>query len=162
MPPASRAAEEDALLKHITAIMVLALCIAGADASFADDFEAVPPVRHQATLKECGECHMAYQPALLPRESWAAMMDDLPNHFGEDASLPDKLAADIRAYLTGASEPARRNRGQPELRITGTRWWIHEHDDVRASAWRDPKVGAKSNCAACHKQAEQGYYDDDD
>jgi len=108
VPPASRAAEEDALLKHITAIMVLALCIAGADASFADDFEAVPPVRHQATLKECGECHMAYQPALLPRESWAAMMDDLPNHFGEDASLPDKLAADIRAidrrFGTGAAK----------------------------------------------------------
>lgn len=127
-----------------------------------DELEAVPPVAHQATLEECGECHMAYQPALLPRESWAAIMDGLADHFGEDASLSPAVAAEIRAYLVGASVPARRKLAQPVLAITEQRWWQHEHDDIRPSAWRDPKVLSKSNCPACHKGAERGIYEDAD
>lgn len=146
----------------IAALAVLAALVAGPPAPRADELDAVPPVTHQATLEECGECHMAYQPALLPRESWAAIMDDLANHFGEDASLPAALTADIRAYLVGASAPARRGAAQPVLSITGQRWWLHEHDDIRASAWQDPKVGAKGNCVACHKRAERGIYEDED
>ena len=146
----------------IAAIAAFAALVAGAQAPRADEFESVPPVTHQATLEECGECHMAYQPALLPRESWAAIMDDLANHFGEDASLPAALTADIKAYLVGASVPGRRELAQPELGITGQRWWLHEHDDMRASTWQDPKVVAKANCVACHKGAERGIYEDED
>lgn len=146
----------------IRALAVLAASAAAAPALQADELETVPPVTHQATLEECGECHMAYQPALLPRESWAAIMDDLPNHFGEDASLPPGLTAEIRAYLVGASAPARRQAERPALKITEQRWWRHEHDDIRAPAWQDPKVGARGNCPACHRGAERGIYEDDD
>lgn len=148
--------------KPIAALAALAALFTGTLAPRADELEAVPPVTHQATLEECGECHMAYQPVLLPRESWAAIMDDLSDHFGEDASLPPGLTAEIRAYLVGASAPARRQAERPILKITQQRWWLHEHDDIRASAWQDPKVGAGGNCPACHKGAERGVYEDDD
>lgn len=148
--------------KHVAPVLALAVLIAGAGASPADELEVVPPVTHQATRDECGECHMAYQPALLPRESWAAIMADLANHFGEDASLPPALTAEIEAYLVGASRPARRPAARPVLAITEQRWWLHEHDDIRAARWRSLEVGAKGNCPACHKDAERGLYDDED
>lgn len=147
---------------RLASFLALAALTAGAGASLADERDVVPPVTHQATRDECGECHMAYQPALLPQESWAAIMDDLGNHFGEDASLPAATAAEIRAYLVGASRPARRAAAQPVLAITAQRWWLHEHDDVRAARWQDPDVATKSNCPACHKGAEHGLYDDED
>lgn len=148
--------------RSIRALAVLAASAAAAPALQADELETVPPVTHQATLEECGECHMAYQPALLPRESWAMIMDDLSNHFGEDASLPPGLTAEITAYLVGASAPARRQAERPVLKITEQRWWLHEHDDIRAARWRSLEVGAKGNCPACHKDAERGLYDDED
>ncbi|MDH5218993.1 MAG: diheme cytochrome c, partial [Gammaproteobacteria bacterium] len=37
--------------------------------------------------EECSACHMAYQPGLLPARSWEKMMDNLADHFGENAEL---------------------------------------------------------------------------
>ena len=37
--------------------------------------------------KECGSCHMAYQPQFLPQRSWNKMMKNLDNHFDVDATL---------------------------------------------------------------------------
>lgn len=149
--------------RHVALAMLLIVsAVVGAASSRADEMEFVPPVTHQATIAECGTCHMAYQPALLPRESWAAIMDDLSNHFGEDASLPTALAAEIKAYLVGASVPARRPSAEPILKITEQPWWRHEHDEIPAATWQSPKVVAKGNCGACHRFADRGIYDDDE
>ena len=119
-----------------------------------DEMERVPPVTHAATQKECGECHMAYQPALLPAASWSRVMEGLADHFGERATLPDAVTAEIRAYLTGNA-----GRGDGRLlRITEQRWWLDEHD-FRADIWRRKEVGSKANCQACHRLAEKGDYD---
>ncbi|WP_431858654.1 cytochrome C [Azospirillum sp.] len=136
---------------HIVATAVLLLA---ATAAWADEMERVPPVTHAATQKECGECHMAYQPGLLPAASWTRIMDGLADHFGDKATLPDAVAADIRAYLT-------RNAGRGDgrlLRITEQRWWLHEHD-FRADVWGRKEVGSKANCEACHRLAGKGDYD---
>jgi hypothetical protein len=72
-------------------IGVTAAALITTGAARANEFERVPPVTHAATLKECGECHMAYQPGLLPAASWNRIMDGLADHFGENASvLPAK------------------------------------------------------------------------
>ena len=133
--------------------------------------ERYNPVRHAPTLKECGSCHMAFQPQMLPRKSWEAVMDGLADHFGEDASLDAETAKSIREYLTKNAADASWTGGRfmrglsktsAPLRITETPHWIHEHnDEVPASAWNDPKVKSKANCVACHKLAEKGFYDDD-
>lgn len=138
---------------HTVATAAL-LLLAAATASLADEIERVPPVTHAATQKECGECHMAFQPGLLPAASWNRVMDGLTDHFGERASLPEAVAADIRAYLAGNA-----GRGDGRLlRITEQRWWLHEHD-FRADIWRRKEVGSKANCEACHRLAGKGDYD---
>ena len=48
---------------------------------------------------ECGSCHIAYPPQLLPKESWQALMAGLPTHFGSDASVDAKTAKQIESYL---------------------------------------------------------------
>lgn len=139
--------------RFATAVLLLA-ATAFTTAAMADGMEQVPPVSHAATLKECGECHLAFQPALLPAAGWNRVMDGLSDHFGEKATLPDSVAADIRSYLT-------RNAGRGDgrlLRVTEQRWWRHEHD-FGPEIWRRKAVGSKVNCEACHRLAGQGDYD---
>lgn len=144
-----------ALRRHFLCL-ALPLTLLALAPAFADEGEWVPPVRHAETLKECGECHMAFQPALLPAGSWRAIMGNLSDHFGEDASLPPATAASIEHYLVAGA-----GRGDPSLlRITEQRWWRHEHD-FSPGRFARPEVRSKINCAACHQGAENGYYEDD-
>lgn len=141
--------------------------------------DRVPPVRDELTRKECGECHMVFQPAFLPAAVWNRMMDRLDDHFGEDASLSADKAEAIRRYLTENAGFARRGRhdehvrgnnwampwasssqDQPELRITTTRWFLHEHR-LPPHVWQRPEVKSPANCPACHHRAEEGIYDED-
>ena len=72
------------------------LLLSGIAPALADG-PRVPPVDHQATIKECAACHMAFPPQMLPARSWEALMGDLANHFGENAQLDAAAAADIKA-----------------------------------------------------------------
>jgi len=133
--------------------------------------ERYPPVTDAMTKKECGDCHMAFQPAFLPARSWAKIMDNLSDHFGEDASLPKEKVEHIKAYLMANAADKRwrskmmrgvRKNWTP-LRITELPYWRHEHEEeVRPSAWKDPRVKSKANCKACHKRADRGIYDDEE
>lgn len=64
--------------------IILTVLLGGALPAWAD--ERLPPIANDAVKKECGACHMAFQPQFLPQRSWRLMMGDLANHFGEDAS----------------------------------------------------------------------------
>ncbi len=125
-------------------------------AALAGEFEQVPPVTHPAMLKECGECHMAYQPGLLPAASWNRIMDGLSDHFGENASLPADAVTTLRAYLTQNA-----GGGDGQLtRITEQPWWQRKHD-FDPTIWQRKAVGSKSNCEACHREAAKRLYEDD-
>ena len=123
----------------------------------------------QAWAAECGSCHQPFHPSLLPRSSWASLMANLADHFGEDASLPADRTAAIAAFLeryAGESwdtEAARRfailSPADP-LRITATPWWVAKHDDVPAALFASPAVKSRSNCQACHQDAASGRFDD--
>ncbi len=130
--------------------------------------ERYPPVTDAMTRKECGECHMAFQPAFLPARSWAKIMDTLSDHFGEDASLPKEKVEHIKQYLMANAADTRWRskmmRGVSKdwtpLRITELPYWKREHDEeVPPQAWKDPKVGSKANCKACHRYADVGVYE---
>lgn len=130
----------------------------------------VPPVTDAVTRAECGSCHMAFQPAFLPAASWRVMMGTLKDHFGDDASLPPETTAHIAAYLEANAADSPRGMGRKYLRrlgpdaapqrITEMRWFVHEHD-FPDRVWKRPDVVTRSNCAACHRGAEQGLYEDD-
>jgi len=117
---------------------------------------------HPAYQAECGSCHVAYPPRLLPARSWRALMGGLDRHFGSDASLDAGTAATITRFLEQNAGRDRTGSSTPVLRITETRWFVHEHDEVPASAWKHPQVKSASNCAACHVNAGRGRYNEHD
>jgi len=120
-------------------------------------------LNNEAWRSECGDCHVAYPPAMLPASSWRALMAGLEDHFGVDASLDAQTQAEIAAFLAqnAGREPPNRD-SLPVLRISETRWFRHEHqDELPLSIWQHPEVRSPANCEACHTQAEQGDYDED-
>ncbi|TCT19181.1 diheme cytochrome c [Thiobaca trueperi] len=131
------------------------------------------PVTNAAYGEECGSCHMAYQPGLLPARAWAAVMspEGLSNHYGDDASLTDALRNEISAYLTAnaadqtGGKRARKfaeshtgaNGGLP--RISENPYFVKEHDEIPLRLIKDnPDVGSLSKCNACHRKAAEGDY----
>ena len=132
----------------------------------------VAPVNNQAYRDECGSCHFAFQPGLLPEKSWRKMMAGLDDHFGDNAELDAKLNKDILNYLVSNSadksdyKRAKRIAGSIKeadvpLRISDTLYFKRKHDEVPVRFVKDNKeVGSYSNCAACHTRAEAGSYNE--
>lgn len=112
---------------------------------------------HPRYVEECGSCHVAYPPQLLSAESWRAVMNGLDRHFGTDAAIDAAAHADIAAYLA-ANAGTPRKFGATAKRVTETRWFAREHDEVPAHVWKRPDVKSAANCGACHTQAERGDY----
>lgn len=138
------------------AVSVLALALTAQDAR-ADGKRYT--ARNDTWQTECGACHVAYPPQLLPAPSWRALMSGLDQHFGADAGLDSQSAVEIGAFLEKNALPqTTKPSDKPILRITQTRWFKHEHDDVPASQWKDPQVKSPANCIACHAAAEDGDY----
>lgn len=123
--------------------------------------DRVPVLTDPLTRKECGICHMAFQPGLLPARSWTAMMDGLADHFGDDASLPPAQKEAIRAVLVAGAGRDRHPDAIAPLRISETGWFVKEHRRITPAVWQRADIKSKANCTACHRQAEQGIYDDD-
>jgi hypothetical protein len=130
-----------------------------------------PPVTDPVVKEECGSCHLAFAPGMLPAASWQRMMTQLDDHFGDDASLDADTNRRITAYLVANAADSgggRRRHGMlrgvsldnPPLRITELPKWRREHRKVRDWEWQDKKVGSKANCTACHRDAASGYYED--
>jgi hypothetical protein len=152
------------LVVGLTAV-VLTKARAGGDDYF-------PPVTDKVTADECGSCHMAFPPAMLPSASWRRMTTELEDHFGDNASVDADTAAHITRYLVdNASDTGGRYYGRKLMkgvsdgaspqRITELPKWVREHDEVPRSEWKQTDVGSKANCPACHVDASQGYFEDD-
>ncbi|MFP5381252.1 MAG: diheme cytochrome c [Gammaproteobacteria bacterium] len=134
-----------------------------------DDY--FPPVIDPVVKEECGSCHIAFAPSMLPARSWKRMMSNLKDHFGDDASLDADTAARISAYLAanaadtgGKRYSSKLLRGvttnSVPLRITELPKWTREHREVPAWEWKHKDVRTKANCVACHADAERGFYED--
>ena len=131
----------------------------------------VAAVTNPVYQEECGSCHMAYPPGLLPGRSWEKMMAGLEEHFGENAELDSATAAELTRFLVEHSADAkpqyRRSRHitrdlsseSVPLRITELAYFRHEHDEIPARlVTANPKVNSFSNCNACHQKAELGSF----
>lgn len=121
-----------------------------------------------AYAAECGDCHMPYHPSLLPADSWHALFAGLDSHFGENASLPAETVAMLEAYVTANAAgsfdtlPAnvfRRVSADAPYQITATPFWKWRHAEIEDAVFRSPAVGARGNCAACHRDAATGLFD---
>jgi hypothetical protein len=131
------------------------------------------PATDAAYLQECGGCHLAYPPGLLPARSWNRLLAGLDDHFGENAELAAPARDHLRAYLTGnAADNATNKRsrrivasldGATPLRISETPYIQHKHRELPSGAiGANAKVKTLGDCAACHRQAQRGDFNDDD
>lgn len=136
------------------ALLALALMVAAPQASAESPLYTAT---NDTWKTECGSCHIAYPPGLLPRRSWRAIMSGLEKHFGTDASLDPATAAEITAFLEKNAGRDRSPRDSaPSLRVTDTQWFRHEHDEVPETVWKNPTVKTAANCIACHTRADVG------
>jgi len=137
-------------------VVIIAASIGTAVVRADDDdherFAATDPVWKE----ECGSCHIAYPPRLLPASSWKQIMSSLDKHFGSDASVDKQTADHIAAFLERNAGRERASGTSTNLRITRTRWFLREHHEVSARTWLNPKVKSASNCEACHIDAANG------
>lgn len=120
---------------------------------------------------ECGSCHVAFHPNLLPSRSWARIMAEQKQHFGADLGLDAPTSAALLAFMTANSADSRSTEASFKierslkaqdvpLRVTETPYWIKKHSDIAAADWQSPQVKSKTNCVACHSDAEAGTFQD--
>ncbi|MBR7800994.1 diheme cytochrome c [Undibacterium sp. FT137W] len=111
--------------------------------------------------QECAACHIAYPAGMLPTASWKRLMNNLPNHFGTDASLDNASVQQISQWLQLYGGTYKRVTSEaPQDRITRSAWFIRKHDEVSAQTWKLAAVKSPSNCMACHQQANLGDFNE--
>ncbi len=130
----------------------------------------VPPVENTLYEEECGSCHFAFQPALLPGASWKKLMSNLDNHFGENAELPEQTRVSLYEYLSAnaadkvsgykRSTRIMRSLGHlAPLRITDIPYIHRQHHGIPSRIIKNnPDIRSLSNCANCHTRAAAGSY----
>lgn len=127
-------------------LLLLAAATLAAEAMAEGRFAAPQNDRWKA---ECGSCHIAYPPQLLPAPAWQRLIAGLDRHFGTDASVEPGVAAEIGDFLQRHSGTGKRVAGSGEsLRITQTPWFVREHRKVSA---KNP-----AGCESCHTTAAEG------
>lgn len=138
--------------------------------ALADEDANFPMPPDPLYVSECGSCHTAYAPGLLPARSWRRMMDELEHHFGSDAALPEpQRLAILNALVDHAADAAvatplmRRiagsiHPGAAPQHIVETPFFKYMHDEVPQSFWRRPRIKNPANCGACHPRADEGRY----
>jgi hypothetical protein len=147
------------------------ISMVGAARAVADD--RFPPIANEAVRSECSDCHIAYQPQMLPQRSWRQLMGALAEHFGEELGLDEATKQQVLGYLLdnaadkSETKGARKflrglSSGDTPIRITDTPRWKEKHHELPETVWSDPRIAFKADCAACHTEAARGLYDDDE
>jgi hypothetical protein len=163
-----------------TGIAATGLVIGGSDereedegySRFGISRQDIAPVKFALYQQECGSCHFAYQPGLLPAASWQRIMSGLEEHFGENAELDAGTSAQLSNYLVANAADrvsegrslriAGSLRGEVPLRITDTVYFARHHDEINPRMVKNnPDIGSFSRCDVCHTGANSGIYDED-
>jgi cytochrome b len=130
-------------------------------------------VLHPEFEAECGSCHITYPPFLLPQKSWTVMMENLEDHFGEDASLDEATRVSILRFLEKNSAEnsthqaaykitkSLKDTNQTIIAITKTPYWKAKHKEIDSRVFLSNKVKSKANCQACHQDIEKGMLEND-
>ena len=127
-------------------------------------------VKNSDYIDECGACHLAYPPQLMPTQSWVELVRGLDDHFGENAEVDDELGVTISSYLDtyalGKGKPSRMSkmmRNLPQqlpIRITAFPAFIDAHATVLEQLeMSEFPTGYLSPCADCHRQAASALFD---
>jgi len=135
----------------------------------------VQPVLNSLYKEECGSCHFAYPPSLLPGRSWAKLISksNLQNHFGEGLEIDEFERSQILKYLKNNSAEKSSYRRSKKImrqisnteipmRISETKYIKKKHRKIPGRLIAEnSEVESLSNCDSCHKEADKGIFDDD-
>jgi Dihaem cytochrome c len=123
---------------------------------FAYALEPVPPIgtvdpvapelqtAHQLYVQNCGTCHLALPPAVLPSETWDVLIGEQA-HYG--TTLQALLPIDARLisqYLRAYSRPNQGTRSIP-FRVGQSRYFRALHPGVAL-----PEPTRFASCVSCH------------
>jgi hypothetical protein len=162
-------------MKHtVTIFLVVALMMIPA-LMFAGDHKEgkeLQKVVNEAYKKNCGTCHFAYQPGLLPARSWGKILDEPGGHPGGMLTIEKNAKREIKNYLVdNSAEKSSGKRSRKILasignstptKISETPYIKEKHRKIKQEIFMQKSIGSRGNCSACHKSAEKGIYDDDD
>lgn len=141
-----------------------------------EEARGIAPVTNKLYEQECGACHFAYQPGLLPARSWEKTLNNLSDHFGETLELDKgdlsalteyltKNAADLAGSKSAISGKIVRSLGDKEspVRISEVPYIVRQHHELSARhIVKNPDVKSLSHCNACHTHAERGSFREGD
>lgn len=120
------------------------------------DGHRLPAIDQPSWRNECGACHTAFHPGLLPAASWEKIMSGLDRHFGSDASLSAKDQASIRQFLVSNAASRGKFARDSGTRISEAGWFVHEHGRVLSRSG----VKSAAQCSACHPDADRGDFNE--
>jgi len=140
--------------------------------SHESDFKVV---LNESYSEECGICHFAYLPGMLPSKSWKLLLSDLKlkNHFDEEIELDNATKDQILNYLISHSADKSNykrskkimrtiSRDEIPARISEIRYIKDKHRKIPSKlVTGNSEVESLSNCDSCHKDAINGIFDDD-
>jgi hypothetical protein len=174
------------MIKKLSVVASLAITLAiSSGTSVAEDLteaiftpfrqKEIVPVDNKQYKEECGSCHFAYQPGLLPTKSWEKLLtaEALSKHFGENAELDKDTLKVIYDYaIANAADKSFHKRSRKiaiatehvdaPLRITEVRYIKRKHHEIPEKMIKGNKdVKSLSYCDACHTQANKGVFDAD-
>lgn len=120
---------------------------------------------------ECGSCHIAFHPSLLPSRSWRRIMREQAQHFGADLGLDAPTSAAILTFMSTNSADQKQTEAAfkigrsipPDsvpMRISDTPYFSKKHHNITDAQWKQPTVKSKANCGVCHLDAETGTFED--
>jgi hypothetical protein len=129
-------------------------------------------VMDETYKNECGDCHIAYPPMLLPSKSWQKLMSGLEDHFGENAELDVKTVSTVLGYLdqhaleteSGSIVPHWQEviPDVPPIRITELQIFVDDHKEpYRLLGDSALEPGFFAPCSDCHKEAGDGIFNKD-
>lgn len=158
-------------LKRISLITLIMCLPVWAFAGEHEERKSFPKIINEAYKANCGNCHFAYQPGLLPAKSWLKIIDSPGGHPGGDLPLDEGTKAEIRKYLSqNSAENSQSKRSRKILasigsgvptRISEIPYIREKHHEINEEVFLRKSIGSRGNCIACHKTAESGDYDDD-
>jgi hypothetical protein len=113
--------------------------------------DIVPPSQQlgqAAFLESCATCHIAPPPAVMPLQTWQALIQD-PQHYGVAIEpLKDLNRRLVWNYLKVYSRPITEDENIP-FRISSSRYFKALHPSVKL-----PKPLKLESCIQCHSSAQ--------
>ncbi|MEY4726640.1 MAG: hypothetical protein RLZ36_1267 [Pseudomonadota bacterium] len=142
------------VVRTLAATIFLSITTAWAD-SYKD------PTPTAVYIQECGSCHLAFPPNLLPKTSWQRLMNGLDTHYGSDASLDAAVQKQIDVWLQNYGGQSKRAREEPpQDRITRSGWFARKHRELSAATFQRASIKSPTNCTACHRDATRGDFEE--